>query len=355
MKTEEALAMIGGHVDEELLLRNEYLAAENEILRGKLQGRIKLSNTERIRLAKIGKKIGIKALRDVAMIVKPETILAWYRKLIASKFDSSKKRKDKVGRPLTENELEALVLKISRENLSWGYDRIVGALANLGYKISDQTVGNILKRHGISPAPGRQPQISWADFISMHQDVITACDFFTAEVFTPTGLITFYVLFFIQIGSRKVHLAGVTPHPNEDWMRQIARNLTMDGWGFLQGQQYLIFDRDTKFCASFREFIRNYGIKLIRPPPMSPNLNAYAERFVRTIKEECLSRLILFGENTLRRVLRTFLTHYHEERNHQGKGNLLLFPTLPSSPSTGIIKCRERLGGLLKFYHRQAA
>ena len=355
MKTEEALAMIGGHVDEELLLRNEYLAAENEILRRKIQGRIELSNTERIRLAKIGQKIGIKALRDVAMIVKPETILAWYRKLVASKFDSSKKRKNKVGRPLTENELEALVLKISRENLSWGYDRIVGALANLGYKISDQTVGNILKRHGISPTPGRQPQISWADFIEMHQDVITACDFFTAEVFTPTGLITFYVLFFIQIGTRKVHIAGVTPHPNEEWMKQIARNLTMDGWGFLQGQQYLIFDRDTKFCASFRELIRNYGIKGIRPPPMSPNLNAYAERFVRTIKEECLSRLILFGENTLRRALRTFLTHYHEERTHQGKGNLLLFPPLPSSPSTGIIKCRERLGGLLKFYHRQAA
>ena len=166
MKTEEALAMIGGHVDEELLLRNEYLAAENEILRRKIQGRIELSNTERIRLAKIGQKIGIKALRDVAMIVKPETILAWYRKLVASKFDSSKKRKNKVGRPLTENELEALVLKISRENLSWGYDRIVGALANLGYKISDQTVGNILKRHGISPTPGRQPQISWADFVN---------------------------------------------------------------------------------------------------------------------------------------------------------------------------------------------
>ena len=328
MKTEEALAMIGGHVDEELLLRNEYLAAENEILRRKIQGRIELSNIERIRLAKIGQKIGIKALRDVAMIVKPETILAWYRK-------------NKVGRPLTENELEALVLKISRENLSWGYDRIVGALANLGYKISDQTVGNILKRHGISPTPGRQPQISWADFIEMHQDVITACDFFTAEVFTPTGLITFYVLFFIQIGTRKVHIAGVTPHPNEEWMKQIARNLTMDGWGFLQGQQYLIFDRDTKFCASFRELIRNYGIKGIRPPPMSPNLNAYAERFVRTIKEECLSRLILFGENTLRRVLRTFSTHYHEERNHQGKGNLLLSSTLPSSPPTGIIKCRE--------------
>ena len=144
------------------------------------------------------------------------------------------------------------------------------------------------------PVPSRKPKLSWSDFIAMHKDVITACDFFTAEVFTATGLITFYVLFFIQIGSRKVHIAGVTPHPNESWMKHIARHLTMDEWGFLQGQKYLIFDRDTKFCISFREFIRNSGVQLIRSPPMSPNLNAYAERFVRTIKEECLSQLILF-------------------------------------------------------------
>ena len=255
MKTEEALAMIGGHVDEELLLRNEYLAAENEILRGKLCGRLKLSNSERIRLAKIGKKIGIKALKDVATIVKPETILAWFRKLVASKFDGSKKRKNRVGRPLTDSDIEVLVLRMSRENPTWGYDRIVGALANLGYQISDETVGNILKDHGILPPPGRQPQTSWADFITMHQDVITACDFFTTEVFTPAGLITFYVLFFIQIGSRRVHIAGMTPHPNEAWMKQVARNLTMDAWGFLQGQRYLIFDRDTKFCVSFRRII----------------------------------------------------------------------------------------------------
>ena len=214
IKTEEALAMIGGHVDEELLLRNEYLAIENEILRKKIQGQIKLSQCERIRLATVGKKIGIKALRDVAMIVKPETILTWYRKLIASKFDSSKNRKKKVGRPLTDSELEALILQINKRNPRWGYDRIAGALANLGYQISDQTIGNILKRNGIMPVPIRKPHLSWSHFIAMHKDVITACDFFTTEVFTASGLVTFYVLFFIQIGSRKVHIAGITPYPN---------------------------------------------------------------------------------------------------------------------------------------------
>ena len=129
----------------------------------------------------------------------------------------------------------------------------------------------------------------------------------------------------------------------------------MDGWGFLNDQKYLIFDRDTKFCKSFREIVRCSGVQLIRPPPMSPNLNAYAERFVRTIKEECLSRLILFGEKSLRRALRLFLGHYHQERNHQGKGNRLLFPFRSSSPLNGSIRCRETLGGLLTFYYREAA
>ena len=188
---------------------------------------------------------------------------------------------------------------------------------NLGYQISDQTIGNILKHNGIIPVPIRKLHLSWSHFIAMHKDVITACDFFTTELITASGLVTFYVLFFIQIGSRKVHIAGITPHPNENWMKQIAKSLTMDSWGFLNDQKYLIFDRDTKSCTSFREIVRCCGVQLIGPPPMSPNLNAYAERFVRTIKEECLLQLILFGEKSLRRILRAFLKHYHEERNHQ--------------------------------------
>ena len=138
--------------------------------------------------------------------------------------------------------------------------------------------------------------MSWADFIVVHQDTIVAADFFTVEVFTPTGLACFYVLFFIHVGSRRVHIAGVTEHPTESWMKQVARDLTMDGWGFLHDSRRLIVDRDTKYCAAFRKIIESAGLKVIRLPPMSPNLNAFAERFVRSIKEECLSRLVLFGE-----------------------------------------------------------
>jgi len=356
MKPVEALALVGGYVDGELLARNEYLAAENEILRSKLDGKIKLTRDERIRLATIGNRIGKKALEDVAHIVKPETVLKWYRELVAQKFDSSAKRR-KVGRPATDKGIEELILLIAEANPGWGYDRIMGALSNLGLVISDQTVGNILKKHGIAPSPKRQPTMPWADFIKFHEDVLSACDFFTAEVFMPFGLITYYVLFFIQIGGRKVHLAGITPNPDEAWMKRMAINVTMADWGCLDGQRYLIMDRDTKFCAAFRRILNDAGVKPIRLPIRSPNLNAYSERFVLSAKSECISKLIFFGEQSLWTAMREYLAHYHEERNHQGKDNLLLFPASDhdSSRTDGEIQCRERLGGLLKYYRREAA
>jgi hypothetical protein len=275
MKATEALTLIAGHVSDEILLRNEYLAAENEILRSKLGKRVELTDSERIRLAKLGKKLGRRALRGVSAIVKPDTILSWYRDLVATKFDGSKNRK-KRGRPRVDEEIERLVLQMVHENPTWGYDRIVGALDNLGYQISDETVGNILKRNGIPPATRRKPEISWSDFIKMHQDLLAACDFFTAEVFTCAGLVTYYVLFFIKIGSRDIHIAGVTPHPNESWMKQIATNVTMDEWGFLHGQSHLLHDRDSKFCEAFRSVIKPMGVKPVKLPARSPNLNAYA-------------------------------------------------------------------------------
>jgi hypothetical protein len=239
---------------------------------------------------------------------------------------------------------------------SWGYDRVAGALSNLGHDISDETVGNILKRNGVPPAPRRKPDIPWSEFIERHQDVIAACGFFTAEVLTPMGLITYYVLFFIKIGSREVHIAGVTQHPNESWMKQVAKNVTMKS-GFLCGQRYLIFDRDSKFCPSFRRLIRLAGIKPITLPPMSPHLNAYAERYLRSVKEECLSRIIPFGEEGLRQALTEFVTQYHEERDHQGKDNLLLFPSAerPGLAKDSAIACTHRLDGMLKYYYREAA
>jgi putative transposase len=349
------LAYITGSVDQELLLRNEYLVTENRILRNQVKRRVHLSDGERKTLAEIGKKLGKQALEQVATIVKPDTILAWHRTLVAKKFDGSRQRKP-LGRPVINEELEALVVRLAQENRSWGYDRIAGALRHLGYAISDQTVGNILKRHGILPARERKKTSTWHEFIRAHLDVLVATDFFTTEVWTRCGLVTYYVLFFMHLGSRKVQVAGVTPHPDQAWMVQMARNVTMEEWGFLAPGQYLIHDRDGKYCPAFQQVIDEAGVKRVPLPARSPNLNAYAERWVRSVKDECLSKLILFGEGALRHTLQEYVEHYHQERPHQGKGNVMLMLAADHGQQRdGPIRCRERLGGLLHFYDRQAA
>jgi putative transposase len=377
MDWKQLLASITGSVDEDLLLRNEYLVTENRILRQQFTGRVQLSDAERRSLAEIGKKLGKRALEEVASLVKPETILAWHRTLVAQKFDGSKQRKA-LGRPRIEQELEDLVVCMAQENRRWGYDRIAGALAPLGYTLSDQTVGNILKRHGIPPAPARQRTTTWSEFIRTHMDMLVATDFFTAEVWTSCGLVTYDVLFFIHLASRRVHVAGITPHPDQRWMVQIARHVTMVDWGFLTPGQYLTHDRDGKFCPAFQQAIDAAGVKQTSLPPRSPNLNAYAERWIRSVKDEALSRLMLFGERSLRYALHEYVTHYHQERPHQGKGNVVLMPSFPKGIAgkthegvlrtmpkqsrgagpflgKGPIECRERLGGLLKYYYGNAA
>jgi hypothetical protein len=196
----------------------------------------------------------------------------------------------------------------------------------------------------------------WKEFIRTHLEVLVATDFFTAEVWTLGGLVTYYVLFCIPLGSRKVHVAGVTPHPHEAWMVQVARNVTMEEWGFVSAGQSLIHDRDGKYCPALQQIVDTAGVTRVPLPPRSPNLNAYAERWVRSVMEECLSRLILVGEKALWHVLTEYRTHYHHERNHQGKGNVRLFPSSNQKPQgTGPVQCRERLGGLLKYYEREAA
>src|SRR5436853_1752322 len=204
MDWKHLLASITGTVDQALLLRNEYLVTENRILRHQITGRVRLTDGERRTLAEIGQKLGKQALEEVAKIVKPDTILAWHRKLIAQKFDGSKQRKAP-GRPAIDQEIEALVVRMAQENRSWGYNRIVGALANLGHTVSDQTVGNILKRHGLPPAPERKRTTTWTEFIRTHLDVLVATDFFAAEVWTLGGLVTYYVWFVMHLGSRQVH------------------------------------------------------------------------------------------------------------------------------------------------------
>ena len=342
-------------MDQDLLLCNEFLVAETRILRKQITGRVRLTYGERKTLAALGQRLGKTALKHIVTIVKPETLLGWHRKLIARKFDGSIHRRYP-GRPRIDKNIEDLIVQFAQENRTWGYDRIVSALKNLGYTVSDQTVGTILKHHNLPPAPDRKKTTTWREFFRSHRDILVATDFFTTEVWTKCGLVTYYILFFIQVGSRKVYIAGITPHPNEPWMTQMARNLTMAEWGFLSPGQHMLHDRDSKFCSAFQETVKAAGVIPITLPPRSPNVNAHAERWVRSVKEEVLSRLILVGEAALRQVLKEYDTHYHQERNHQGGGNELLMP-LASQEDLGTqsIRTRERLGGLLKYYYREAA
>src|SRR3981189_564490 len=348
------LAYVTGTVDQELLARNEYLTVENRIIKAQLKGRLKLSDAERGVLGEIGHRLGQKALPDIATAAQPETILGWYRKLVARKFDGSKARRGP-GRPRIKREVEQLIVRMASENRDWGYDRIAGSLVNLCYKISDQTVSNVLRRHGLPAAPERKRTTTWAAFIRTHVALLAGTDFFTAEVLTLRGLVTYYVLFFIHLESRRVYIAGITVHSNEPWMKQIARNVTMDDCGALRDCRYLLHDRDTNFTRSSRAIIVSGRVDPLALSARSPNLNAYAERWVRSVKEKCLSKVILFGERSLRRALSDYVNHFHAERNHQGKGNILLFPRDTDRHREGPVRCRERLGGLLRYYYREAA
>jgi putative transposase len=244
---------------------------------------------------------------------------------------------------------------LAGENPSWGYDRIQGALANLGHAISDTSVGNILKENGIEPAPVRKRRTTWKTFLRAHWDVLGAIDFTTIEVWSCRGLVTWYLLFVMDLATRRVHFAGCTPNPDERWIKQIARNLTAADEGFLVGKRYLLMDRDTKFSAAFRGILRDAGTKPVRLPPRSPNLNAQLERFWRSLREECLDRMIFFGEDMLRRAVYSYVGHYHGERNHQGLANRLIEPGEEVGRTTGAVQCRERLGGVLRYYYRHAA
>jgi len=332
-----------------------YLIAENRVLRQKLgKKRILLNDNQRRRLGVKGKVLGRKILQEIASIASPDTILRWHRELVARHWDFSMRR-GSVGRPPLSQEIVDLVLKLAKENPRWGYTRIQGALHNLGRAISDTTVARILKQRGIDPAPDRKRQSSWKSFLNAHWDVLASVDFTTIGVWTKKGLVTYYLLFFMEIATRRVHFAGLTPHPDEDWLFQVARNVTDAEGGFLLGKRYLLMDRDRKFSEAFRIALEGSGVKPVRLPPRSPNLNAHIERFLRSLKEECLERMIYFGERSLHAAIVAYLEHFLAERNHQGMGNLLLIPGAEVGQRSGEIRCRKRLGGLLRYYYRKAA
>ena len=205
------------------------------------------------------------------------------------------------------------------------------------------------------PAPERGKKTTWSQFLKARWDVLAAADFFTVEVWAPRGLVTLYVFFVIELATRRIEIVGITPGPNEGWMMQVGRNLTDPIDGFLAEKELLILDRDSKYSSAFRDLLENAGVQIVRLPPRSPNLNAYAERFVRSIKDECLNRMIFFGERSLRKATREYAAHYHLERNHQGIDNRLIEPDDRPGSTINPIECAQRLGGMLRFYHRVAA
>jgi putative transposase len=300
--------------------------------------------------------LGRKLLAEVASIVTPETLLAWHRKLIAQNYDGSAQRGP--GRPRIAQEIEALVVRLAEENRDWGYRRIQGALSHLGHELARSTIADILKRRGIEPAPERNRRTTWQEFLARHWDLIVAADFFTVEVWTRKGLQRFMILFFLDLSTRQVEIAGLASIANGLWMAQIGRRVTDAVDGILNGKRYLIHDRDPLFTAEFLRLLAGVGVESVKLPPQSPNLNAHAERFVRSIKESCLDRLILFGEQSLRTAVSQFVTHYHQERPHQGLGNRLIRPRpgpcgkyrcSPATPALGwlveLLLPRGRLSG----------
>ena len=348
------LIAVAGWMNQHQLLVIDYLREENRILREQLGGRrLRFTDGQRRRLAAKAKGLGRTILAEVATLVTPETLLAWHRKLIAQKYDGSARRG--AGRPRTEGELEALIVRLAGENRDWGYRRIQGALSNLGHEIGESTIAAILKRHGLEPAPERTRKTTWKEFLTRHWDMIVATDFFTVEVWTKRGLQRFMVLFFIDLATRKVEIAGIAPVVNGLWMNQVARNLTDAVDGVLAGKKFLIHDRDPLFTAEFLRTLEAAGVKSVKLPPRSPNLNPHAERFVRTIKESCLDRMIFFGETSLRTAVQDFVEHYHSERNHQGLENRIIRPEAGHLGATGAIQRRQRLGGMLNYYYRDAA
>jgi len=300
-----------------------YQAELKAVMDAQGKKRLLLTDDHRRLLAVKGKSLGRKALMELTTIVTPDTFLRWHRMLVAQKWDYSDKRKS-VGRPRIRQVIVDLILRFAKENPAWGYDRIQGALANVGYRISDQTVGNVLKEHGIEPVPDRKRQTTWKTFIKSHWDVLAAVDFTTVEVWTKSGLVTYYLLFVMELATRRVHMAACTPTLGDDFMKQVARNLTDPFDGFLKDKKYVLMDRDSNFSLAFRSILEDAEVKPVRLPAKSPNLNSHLERFHLSIKSECLSRMIFFGENMLRTAVGHFLEHYHSERNHQGLNNELI-------------------------------
>ena len=317
---------------------------------------LRLSRWEKLTIAVLAAKLGRLVagsrgrLARAVLLVQPETVLRWHRELVRRKW--TYRRRGAGGRPSVPAEAEALLLRLAAENPRWGYGRLQGELAKLGHALGRSTVRDVLKRRHVPSAPLRGRRAStWRQFLARHRAAVLACDFFTVET---VFLKTLYALFFLELGTRRVHFAGCTARPSAAWVTQQARNLawTLEESG--QPVRYLIHDRDAKFPPSFDTVFAAEDVEVIRTPYRAPNANAFAERWVRSARTECLDHLLIASEAHLRRVLTEYVAFYNHARPHQGLDQRCPV-ALPAPVRDGPVGRRDRLGGLLHDYYREAA
>jgi putative transposase len=323
-----------------LVLRHQLEVLRRQVERPKLRARDRALLAAAARLLPPARRQGL--------LVTPHTLLRWHRELVRRRWTYPPARP---GRPPINARTRELVARLARENPRWGYQRIAGELNKLGLSVSPSTVRRLLARAGLGPAPRRSGP-SWREFLRAQAASVVACDFFTVE----TALLRrYYVLFFIELQTRRVHLAGTTTNPDGQWVTQQARNLGLSG--ALEDVKFLIRDRDAKFVTGFDEVFRTEGVNVVRTPFRSPQANAHAERFVRTARTECLDWLLILGQRQLDRVLRVYVDHYNTERPHRALGRQppIAIQPPPPPPPQATIQRRDRLGGLLHEYHLAAA
>jgi len=308
----------------------------------------RLEPADRVLLAVVSR--ALPRVRWSCFFVQPETLLRWHRRLVARAWTYPHHGQ---GRPPLDHDVQQLIIRLAKENPRWGYQRIQGELQRLGVRVSATAIRTTLRQHGLDPAP-RRATTTWRAFLRQQAAEIVACDFFTIDTIWLRRL---YVLFFIELDTRRVHLAGVTPNPNAAWVTQQARNLLLALEERGRRTRFLIRDRDAKFCRGFDDVFGSEGVQVLVTPVQAPNANAHAERWIRTVRIECLDWLLIVGQGHLAQVLRAYVQHYNQHRPHRALG--LEAPDPPTELNAakdrqGKVCRRDLLGGLLHEYRRAA-
>jgi len=341
---QQFFGLMGNMVHGNLVRQIQYLKVENQILRSKVGTRVTTTASEKKRLIKYGLPLG-GSIKGLVSIVTYSTFRRWVNAEAGNIPDKPLKKPHPKRTP---QDIRELILRLAREN-NWGYTRILGELRKLGLmSISRSTVRNILKENGFDPVPKRGED-TWDAFIKRHFQTLWACDFFTKTVWTLLGPKTFHVLFFINVHTRKVHIAGITKHPNKRWVTQKAKTISFL-FDTSKGKRCLVRDRDNKYPKEFDAILRKHRVLVRKIPYRSPNLNPYAEGFVGTIKRECLDHFIVFGEQHFKYLIKEYIKYYNVKRPHSAMGNM---PLGRIQKSNGSVKCKSSLGGMIRHYYRE--